>query len=142
LATPREYGLAPEFEPAFLRLLQLSAVTNSFGAVRALQGVSFDLWAGAPGQPGGLPEISRGLSAATPPERHPKTRRTPEGCQNRSVYPSSNHRRESLGPLRGAGHFCPLTGGVALLRAAQPPASFCEPSGFIPVHKAKTIKHL
>ena len=48
-------------------LHQLASATKSFGAMRALLGVSFDLRAGAPGQPGGLPEISRGLSAATPP---------------------------------------------------------------------------
>lgn len=39
-----------------------------------------EVMAAALGQPGGLPEISRGLSAATPPERVPKTTRTPEGC--------------------------------------------------------------
>jgi len=32
------------------------------------------------GQTGGLSDISRGLSAATPPDSVPKTNRTPEGC--------------------------------------------------------------
>jgi len=110
-------------------LLQLPSVTKSFGAVRALKGVSFELRASAPGQPGGLPDFSRGLSAATPPEHHPKTTRTPEGCQNRSLVTSCNHRSESLAPLRGALQFCPLTGGIASLRSAQPPANFYETSG-------------
>ena len=53
-------------------LLQLTAVTKSFGAVRALEGVSFGLRTGVPGQPGGLPDISRGLSTAirTQEEHH------------------------------------------------------------------------
>ena len=72
-------------------VLQLTSVTKSFGAVRTLKGVSFDLRAGAPGQPGRLPDISRGLSAATPPEPVRKTSRTPEGCQNHSMFTSRNN---------------------------------------------------
>src|SRR5262245_11003470 len=47
-------------------LLQLTSVTKSFGAVRALKDVSPELRAHTGSQPGGLPDISRGLSAATP----------------------------------------------------------------------------
>jgi rhamnose transport system ATP-binding protein len=39
-----------------------------------------EVMAAALGQAGGLSEISRGLSAATPPESNHKTNRTPEGC--------------------------------------------------------------
>ena len=53
-------------------LLQLGSVTISVGAERAL------------GQPGGLPDISRGLSASDTPGMPSKTNRTPEGCQNLS----------------------------------------------------------
>jgi hypothetical protein len=75
-------------------LLQLSSVTKSLGAVCALKGVSFDLRASASGQPGGLPEISRGLSAATPPENIRKTNCTPEGCKNNSHINTHRFERE------------------------------------------------
>jgi rhamnose transport system ATP-binding protein len=39
-----------------------------------------EVMSSALGQAGGLSEISRGLSAATPPESNHKTNRTPEGC--------------------------------------------------------------
>jgi rhamnose transport system ATP-binding protein len=39
-----------------------------------------EVMSAALGQAGGLSEISRGLSAATPPESNHKTNRTPEGC--------------------------------------------------------------
>ena len=110
-------------------LLQLTAVTKSFGAVRALKGVSFDLRAGDPGQPGGLPDISRGLSTATPPVAGRNAYRTPEGCQNRRASADSKHRREPPAPLQGAFPFRPLTGGVVALRAPQPPANFWQPAG-------------
>jgi hypothetical protein len=38
------------------------------------------------GQPGGLPDSSRGLSVATPPDRVAKQDRTPEGCQ---IWPTA-----------------------------------------------------
>ncbi len=82
------------------QLLQLTSVTKSFCAVRALKGASFDLRAGAPGQPGGLPAISRGLSAATPPEPVPLTSRTPAGCQSRPVVRALNQHRESPASLQ------------------------------------------
>ena len=46
-----------------IHILQLVSGTGSLGAVRALQGVSSDLHAGAESQPGGLTEISRGLKS-------------------------------------------------------------------------------
>src|SRR5690349_19198773 len=97
--------------------LQLTLVTKSFGAVRVLKGVSFDLWARAHGQPEGLPDISRGLSAATPPESIRKTSRIPEGCQNRSMLVSRNGYSEPLAPLRGAFSFHAWSGGCR--RAAR-----------------------
>src|SRR6266542_759516 len=111
-------------------LLQLTSASKSFGAVRALHRVWFDLRADAPGQPGGLPEISRGLSAATPPVTDGRIR-TPEGCQNRSTISPCLHRRGSLAPLRGAIISCALSGGIASRCSAQPPANFYEPSGFV-----------
>ncbi len=122
----REHRIAAKIESGFRRQHELTSVTKSFGAVRALKGVSFDLRAG---QPGGLPDISRGLSQRHPRNAVRKTSRTPEGCQNRSAFPSRNHRRESLAPLRGALPFRPLSGGVASRCSAQPPANFCETSG-------------
>jgi hypothetical protein len=55
--------------------LQLGLVTRSVGAERAV------------GQPGGLPDISRGLSASDTPGTPSKTNRTLEGCQNSSSFP-------------------------------------------------------
>ena len=54
-------------------LLQITSVAKSFRTVPALMDV------GPAIQPGGLPDISRGLSAATPPVAVPKASRTPEG---------------------------------------------------------------
>src|SRR5688572_32368341 len=111
--------------------LQLTAITKSFGAVRALRGVSFDLRAGALGQPEGLPDISRGLSAATPPEPVRKTARTPEGCQDRSTLASRNRSSKPLALLRGAFPFHTSSGGVVALHTPQPPANFSEPSRLV-----------
>jgi hypothetical protein len=47
-----------------------------------IRGVSFEVSAGAPRQPEGLPDISRGLSASDTPGTRLKTKRTLEGCQN------------------------------------------------------------
>ena len=84
--------------------------TKSFGAVRTLEGVPFDLRAGPPGEPGGLPDISRGLSAATPPEPVRITTGTPERCQIRSTSTPRTHCDESLAPLRGAFPFRRIPG--------------------------------
>ena len=81
-------------------LLQLTSVTKSFGAVRALKGVSCDLRAGAPGQPGGLPAFSRGLSAATPPEPVPPDAPHPGGVPVSPVVRALNQHRESPASLQ------------------------------------------
>src|SRR5689334_12392527 len=93
--------------------------TRSFGR---------DLRAGAAGQPGGLPNISRGLSAAIPPELVRKTSRTPKGGQNRSLFTSRNYRPELLARLQGTSPYRSPSGGVVALRAPQPPANRCKPS--------------
>src|SRR5688572_17867464 len=107
-------------------LLLLTSVTKFFGAVRALKGVSFDLRPGVPHQPGGLPDISRGLSAATPPDPVRKMARIPEGCQNRSTLVSRNGSSEPLAPRRGVFPFHASSGGVVGLRAPSLPANFFE----------------
>ena len=52
------------------------------------------------GQPGGLPDSSRGLSVATPPDRATKRNRTPEGCQIRPTSDESFFPEHSLPPRR------------------------------------------
>jgi hypothetical protein len=96
------------------QLLQLTSVAKSFGAVRALKGVSFDLRAGAPGQPGGLPAISRGLSAATPPEPVPPDAPHPGGVPESPVVRALNQHRESPALHQGAFQLPLLTGGYRL----------------------------
>ena len=136
----RKRRVVSQIDLALLPFLQFTCVTKSFGVVRALKGVWFDLRAGAPGLPEGLPEISRGLSAATPPESARNTPRTPEGCQKRVGFRTRNHRTEFLAPLRGAIPFHSHTGGVASLRSAQPPANFCETSGLeIVAHRERHV---
>src|SRR5262245_24093158 len=112
-------------------LLHLTRVTKFCGAINALRGLSFELWARAPSQPGGLPDISRGLSVSDTPGTPSKTNRTPEGCQNSSELPSRSQRLESFAPLLGASPLRRLSRGVASLRSARPPANVCEPSGFV-----------
>ena len=82
-------------------------------------------------QPGGLPEISRGLSASDTPGTQLKWNRTLEGCQNLSVFLSRSQLLESLAPFQGASLLRWLSGGVASLHSAQPPANVCEPFGFV-----------
>src|SRR6266699_6914719 len=72
-------------------------------------------------QPGGLPDISRGLSATKPPEHGRETNRTLEGCQNSSAVLSRIHLLESLAPLRATSPLHWPSGGVASLCSAQPP---------------------
>ena len=106
-------------------LHQLGSATISVSAERAS------------GQPGGLPELSRGSSASDTPGTPSKRNRTPEGCQNLS----RDHPLESLAPLRGASPLRSLSGGIASLRSAQPPANFCEPSGFVPPFYIKILNY-
>ena len=69
------------------------------------------------GDPGGVVDISRRLSEATPPERDACKRTTPEGSQVA--------RLGVLAPLRGATLPTPPAGGIALLNhrliSATPP---------------------
>ena len=71
-------------------------------------------------QPGGLPDGSRGLSEATPPDPAREVRCTPEGCQRRLSRVVSPR---ALAPLRGAVPLALFRG----YRSAQPPATFCHP---------------
>src|SRR5438034_735621 len=87
-------------------LLQLTHVAKSFGAVRARKDVSFDQRADAPGQPGGLPDISRGLSASDIPGTPSKTNLTPEGWQNRAPIPCRRHTIAHLGHPSGVREIC------------------------------------
>jgi hypothetical protein len=92
-------------------------------------------------QPGGLPDISRGLSASDTPGTPSNTHCTPVGCQNSSALLLRSQRRESLAPLRGASSSRRLSGGVASLRSAQPLANLCEPSGFVSSYRILTLNH-
>ena len=82
-------------------------------------------------QPGGLPDISRGLSGSDTPGTPSNRNRTPEGCQNSSEWPLCSQLLESLAPFQGASPLRWLSGGVAELRSAQPPANVCKPFGFV-----------
>ena len=82
---------------------------------------SSQFWAG---QPGGLQEISRGLSAATPPvviQNSPAPRRGARGAR-------PTRRIHGSGIPSGCGTPGVVTGGVVALRAPQPPANFWQPS--------------
>jgi len=122
-------------------LLQLTSVTESFGVVRMLKGVSFDLRAGDDGQPGGLPEISRGLRVATPPKLVRKTSRTPEGCQNHRAHVRAIMDPNLWHPFRVHPHCARPPGGVVALCTPQPPAKFCETSGLVLPHRIQNADH-
>ena len=104
--------------------LQLGLVTRSVGAERAL------------GQPGGLPDISRGLSASdtpgTPPENEPHPGGVPEPTGQSQPVPSPLAIARFWHPSRVQRIPAFQSGGIASLCSAQPPANFCEPSGFVP----------
>ena len=110
-------------------LLQLISVAKIFDALRALEDMSLELRAHAPGQPGGLPDISRGLSASDTPGTPSKTNRTPEGWQNRAPIPYRRHTIAHLGHPSGVREIC-LSGYRGCRRCApRPPANFWQPSG-------------
>jgi hypothetical protein len=71
-------------------------------------------------QAGGLQEISRGLSEATPPDSAPILIH-PGGVAEDISYSFFWH------PFRVLAAFSSLSGGIAPLRFAQPPANFFEP---------------
>ena len=109
--------------------LRLTHVTKSFLAVRALRVVSFDLRAGAPSQPRGLPDISRGLSVSDTPGTPLGTNRTPEGCQNSPPILCRRLTTAKLWHPSGVQEIC-LSGYRGYHRCApQPPANFWQPSG-------------
>ena len=126
-------------------LLQLTSVTRSFGAVRSLKGMALDLRPGASSQPGGLPDISRGLSVSDTPGILPENEQHPGGVLELSARP--NHIPSPL----VIPHFwhpswvrmihASRSGGVASLGSAQPPANLCEPSGFVPQHYIQILNH-
>src|SRR5436190_9184368 len=104
-------------------LLQLGSVI-SVGAERA--------W----GQPGGLPAISRGLSASDTPGTPPAIEPHPGG-----VPEPTGHSQCVSAPFFCARFWHPSrvqmipafgSGDGASPCSAQPPANFCEPSGFVP----------
>jgi len=92
-------------------------------------------------QPGGLPEISRGLSASDTPGTPSNRNRTPEGCQNSSACLPRTQLLEPLAPFQGAFPLRWLSGGVASLRSAQPPANVCEPFGFVRSRHIQLLNH-
>src|SRR6218665_4060732 len=78
-------------------------------------------------QAGGLAEISRGLSVATPPDSVASNRHS-EGVPENRVCRSTS---QSLRPLQGRVRFVRLPGVSAAQRLPQPPANFCQPAGLI-----------
>ena len=109
--------------------LQLTDDTKSYCALRALKRVSSDLQAGAPTQPGGLPDISRGLSASDTPGMPSKTNRTPEGCQNRPPIPCRRLNTANLWHPSGVREIRLSGYRGCRRRAPQPPANVWQPSG-------------
>ncbi len=111
-------------------LLQLTSIIKSFGAVRALKGVSFDLRAGAPGQPAGLPDGSRRSQRGADLRSNAPTRRHPGGVPDRPNssepapdfdtfwHPSGMHSVSSS--QTGGLHSIPTSGyRLAILRIAS-----------------------
>ena len=76
----------------------------------------------SPAQAGGLEEISRGLSTATPPENVAMELHS-EGVPETAAWLIAS---KLLRPLQGRVRR-QLAGGIAR-RLAQPPANFCQPS--------------
>jgi len=116
-------------------LIQMKAENQIHGGYKP-RGAAFELsneqGHGVAGlQPGGLPEISRVLSGSDTPGTPSNRNRTPEGCQNSTACLSHSQLLKSLAPFQGAFPLRWLSGGIASLRSAQPPANFCEPFGFV-----------
>ena len=105
--------------------LQLGSVTISVGAERAS------------GQPGGLPDISRGLSARDTPRKAVPKEPHPGGVPEPVARPSPR----ISGTHPGASALRSLSGGVSSLRSAQPPANFCEPFGFVPPYYIRILNY-
>jgi hypothetical protein len=82
------------------------------------------------GQPGGLPDISRGSER----QRRPPVREH-KGIDPGRVAEMSLQlevKRTIPAPLRGARRLTAGTGGIVALRASQPPAKFRHASGVAP----------
>jgi len=95
-------------------------------------GLSNDAPLGLGRQPGGRPEISRGLrsTATTPPVRRPKHSAPRRGAR------TPRHAARFLAPLQGARRIGRLTGGVAF---AQPPANFWPGSAVLSRHHRRRV---
>ena len=89
-------------------------------------------------QPGGRPEISRGLSASdTPgmqPENKPHPGEVPEMPTRHDLVPSPLVIARFWHPSRVQMIPAFQSGGIASLCSAQPPANSCEPSRFVPTY--------
>jgi len=90
--------------------------------IRAAMGARFFDFRSASPQPGGLPEISRGLrsAATTPPEQRPKISAPRRGARGVRVFQRVWHPSGVQSDFRFVIRGC---------RFAQPPANLCQPSG-------------
>ena len=87
----------------------------------------------AAAEPAGFPDISRGLSAAIPPENRPPIGRTQEGCQGVPPPHASGTQSAIQGVRRRHGGIPPGCGNVFRRhsggrRCAGPPANVCDRS--------------
>ena len=92
-------------------------------------------------QPGGLPDISRGLrsAATTPPVAGQTNLPHPGGVPEiRGVEAAAWDWRTVLAPLLGAGRLRRHSGGVA---GAQPPANVWQPSGLARSARLQVERH-
>ena len=114
-------------------LLQLKQFTKSFATVRT------------PWQPGGLPDISRGLSASdtpgTPPEKEPHPGGVPESSAKPHRVSSPFFYSRFWHPSRVRMIPASRSGGVASPCSAQPPANLCEPFGFVSPYHIQILNH-
>jgi len=76
--------------------------------------------------PAGVADISRWLSAATPPESSKTIVRPWRGRTKVVMQAAEGLIVYCCDPIRGRVDLCLSTGGVAI---AQPPANVCDPSG-------------
>jgi hypothetical protein len=72
-----------------------------------------------------MPDISRGLSEATPPEHHRIHNSTPEECQKRDNPMGDHESNTRFCHPSGVNCHYPVDRGY---RFAHPPANICQPS--------------